>query len=134
MNCLSWTVGHLALQEHFFWVELAQGRNIAPGLRQRVGYRQPPSTPPWEEMWDLWHTITREADVFLGTLQPEALRNRFLWEGKPADQDVGTLLLRNIFHYWFHLGKAHAVRQMLGHPDLPVYVGDLSNVYYELRH
>jgi hypothetical protein len=25
MNCISWMVGHLANQEHFYWVVLAQG-------------------------------------------------------------------------------------------------------------
>jgi hypothetical protein len=44
---------------------------------------------------------------------------------------VGTLLLRNIYHYWFHLGEAHAIRQLLGHTDLPEFVGDMTNVYYQ---
>lgn len=25
--------------------------------------------------------------------------------------------------YWFHTGEAHAIRQMLGHPDMPQFVG-----------
>jgi len=73
MNCLSWIVGHLASQEHFLWVEMAQGQNIAPGLRQLVGFRQPASTPPWEEMWALWHTITDAADRYLDTIATEML-------------------------------------------------------------
>ena len=32
--------------------------------------------------------------------------------------------------YWFHLGEAHAIRQMLGHRDLPQFVGDMSGVGY----
>lgn len=63
MNCLSWILGHLASREHCMWVQLAQGKNIAPCLRERVDYGQPASTPPWEKMWDLWRTITKEADV-----------------------------------------------------------------------
>jgi hypothetical protein len=132
LNCLSWTVGHLASQEHFLWVQLAQGRDIAPGLRERVGFGQPASTPPWDEMWTAWHNITKAADVYLDSLQPADLKKYFLWDGKPVDESVGLLLLRNIYHYWFHLGKAHAIRQILGHGDLPVYVGDLSAVEYEL--
>jgi hypothetical protein len=50
MNSLSWIVGHLASQEHFLWVQMAQGENIAPGLQELVGFGRPPSTPPWEEM------------------------------------------------------------------------------------
>jgi hypothetical protein len=130
MNCLSWTVGHLASQEHFFWVQMAQGQNIAPGLRQLVGYGQPASTPPWDEMWTLWHAITKTADVYLCALKAKELKTHFVWEGKPIAENVGTLLLRNVYHYWFHLGKAHAVRQMLGHTDLPVYVGNMSNVRF----
>ena len=30
------------------------------------------------------------------------------------------------YHYWYHLGEAHATRQMLGHTDLPQFVGDMS--------
>lgn len=123
MNCLSWTVGHLAAQEQFYWVQLAQGREVVAGLRDRVGYGRPASVPPWDEMWTSWQTITAAADVYLNGLKGEDLATRFAWRGKPVDEDVGHLLLRNTFHYWFHLGKAHAIRQMLGHADLPVYVG-----------
>ncbi|MGD0339991.1 MAG: DinB family protein [Bacteroidota bacterium] len=130
MNCLSWIVGHLAWQEHFFWVQMAQGQNIASGLRQLVGFRQPASTPPWDEMWTLWHAITKAADVYLYGLKPEELNTHLIWEGNPITENVGILLLKNIYHYWFHLGKAHAIRQMLGHTDLPVYVGNMPNVRF----
>ncbi len=133
MNCLSWTVGHLALQEHGLWIQLAQGRNIAPDLAQLVGAGQLKSTPPWSEMWELWHTISREADVYLLRLQPENLKEHLMWEGKLRPDDIGTLLLRNIYHYWFHLGKAHSIRQMLGHTDLPMYVGNMSTVRHSLE-
>ena len=133
MNCLSWIVGHLASQEHFFWVEMAQGQNIAPGLRQLVGFQQPASTPPWDEMWTLWRAITRAADVYLYRLKPTELSTHFEWEGSSIAENVGILLLRNIYHYWFHLGQAHAIRQRLGHTALPVYVGDMSNVRYALE-
>ena len=132
MNSLAWTVGHLALQEHGFWIQLAQGRNIAPHLRQLVGTGQPASTPEWSEMWNLWHTVTAEADVYLLKLQQENLSDRFSWDGKPMPDDVGTLLLRNIFHYWFHLGKVHSIRQLMGHTHLAVYVGNMSAVRHSL--
>jgi len=132
MNSLSWTVGHLAMQEHAYWIQFAQGRNIAPDLRERFGTGQPASTPPWTEMWDLWHTITKEADVYLLRLEPEDLKVRFLRDGKPMADDVGTLLLRNIFHYWFHLGKAHSIRQVLGHTNLPQYVGSMATVRHTI--
>jgi hypothetical protein len=132
MNCLSWIVGHLANQEHFLWVLVAQGQNLAPDLHRRVGYGQPASTPPWEEMWTVWRTVTGAADNYLDTLTPRLLRTRFEWRGKPYPEDVGTSLLRNIYHYWFHLGEAYAIRQLLGHRDLPEFVGGMSSVRYGL--
>lgn len=128
MNCLSWTVGHMATQEYGFWVLMAQGRNIAPGLFQRFGTGQPASTPPWDEMWDLWQKITKEADLFLLGLRPEDLRKQLFWEGNALPDNIGKLLLRTTYHYWFHLGKVHSVRQMLGHVGLPMYVGKMTGV------
>jgi hypothetical protein len=130
MNCLSWMVGHLASQEHYLWVQMAQGQNIAPGLRKLVGFRQPASTPPWDEMWDFWHDITGAADRYLDTLTDDMLDQHLVWQSAKASEDVGTSLLRNIYHYWYHLGEAHAIRQMLGHHDLPSYVGDMAKVRY----
>jgi len=37
MNCISWIVGHLAYQEHLYWVVRAQGRDLAPDLEHQVG-------------------------------------------------------------------------------------------------
>jgi hypothetical protein len=131
MNCLSWIVGHLANQEHRLWVQRAQGRNIALDLRDLVGFGRPASTPPWDEMWDLWHKITAEADSFLNYLPNGALGTKLTWYRDENPEDVGTSLLRNIYHYWFHMGEAQAIRQMLGHKDLPGFVGNMKDVRYE---
>ena len=130
MNCISWIVGHLAAQEHYLWVEAAQGRFLAPGLYQRVGYGQPASTPPLDEMWAVWHTVTAAADEFLDRLTPEDLLGHLEPRDKALGESVGTLLMRNIYHYWFHTGEAHAARQMLGHGKLPQFVGDMSEAEY----
>lgn len=130
MNCISWIVGHLAAQEHFLWVMMAQGRNIAPGLYAQVGFGQPPSTPPLDAMWAAWREITAAADVYLETLTPERLRAHLEWGGQAHGENVGTSLLRNIYHYWFHTGEAHAIRQQLGHRDLPEFVGNFGDATY----
>lgn len=130
MNCISWIVGHLASQEDFYWVLQAQGRELYPDLHSLVGWGSPASTPPLNEMWEMWRTITRAADPYLDTLTPEILQTHLEWRGQPVEENVGTMLLRNIYHYWFHLGEAHAVRQMLGHRGLPQFVGDISRAVY----
>ncbi len=130
MNCISWIVGHLAFQEQTYWVEVAQGQQIATGLGKLVGWGQPASTPPLGDMWAAWRTVTAAADRYLETLTPETMMTHFERPGKPVPENVGTLLLRNIDHYWFHIGEAHAIRQMLGHQNLPDFVGNISVAAY----
>jgi hypothetical protein len=130
MNCISWIIGHLANQEHRYWVLWAQGRDLAPGLNELVGFGQPASTPPLEEMWDTWRRVTQAADEFLDLLTTERLQDHLEWQGRPRAESVGTMLYRNIYHYWFHTGEAYAIRQMLGHGELPQFVGDMAQANY----
>lgn len=130
MNSIGWIVGHLASQEQFLWLERAQGEILSPELYQLVGYGQPATTPPLDEMWHFWHEITTAADCYLDTITPEMLGTPLFWQDGQTAEDVGTSLLRNIYHYWFHIGEAHAIRQVLGHTKLPQFVGDLAEVRY----
>lgn len=130
MNCISWIVGHLAAQENYLWNIMAQGLQLHPELYQRVGFGMPPSTPPLEEMWAAWREITAAADLYLETLSAELLLTHLEWQGETWRENVGTSLQRNFLHYWFHIGEAHAIRQLLGHPDLPQFVGDFGPAVY----
>jgi hypothetical protein len=109
----------------------AQDKNLAPKLNDWVGFGKPASTPPLTEMWEIWRAVTAEADIYLNNVTPKLLQTHFDWQGKPYPESAGTLLYRNMFHYWFHIGEAHAVRQMLGHLDLPQFVGDMTNAIYQ---
>ena len=130
MNCISWMIGHLSTQENFYWVLQAQGQELYPDLYRLVGWGSSASTPSLNEMWETWRSITTAADAYLETLDSTILQTYLEREGEPRDENVGTKLLRSIYHYWFHLGEAHAVRQMLGHTDLPQFVGDMSRAVY----
>ena len=130
MNCISWIIGHLANQEHRYWVMAAQERELAPGLNDLVGYGKPASTPPLDEMWAAWRTVTAAADEYLATLTPQILQTHLEWKGRTWPESVGTLLQRNLYHYWYHTGEASAIRQMLGHTQLPDFVGDMSAAVY----
>ena len=90
LNCLSWMVGHLASQENGYWVLLAQGQKLAPGLNDLVGYGRPASTPPLAEMWAAWNDITAAADVYLETLTPALLQTHLVWKGQPRPESIGT--------------------------------------------
>lgn len=126
MNCISWMIGHLAWQEQLYWLKRARGQILVPELDDLVGYGRPASTPSLAEMWQTWYEITHAADLYLDTLTTENLQSRMLVEGQPFRYNIGTMLQRVIYHYWFHIGEALAVRQMLGHGDLPEFVGDIQ--------
>jgi hypothetical protein len=130
MNCISWIIGHLAAHENQVFVFLAQGKVIQPDLRKTCGYGSPPSTPKLDEMWAAWREVTANADIFLDRLTTEELGEHFQWKGEPLEESIGTMLYRATYHYWFHLGEAHAIRQMLGHRNLPDFVGKLTTARY----
>jgi hypothetical protein len=126
MNSISWLVGHLAAQEHRYWLNRAQGKTILPHLDALVGYGAPASTPPLDEMWVAWHTATEAADPYLVSLTTEDLQTFMIIDGQPHDESVGSMLRRVTYHYWYHIGEAQAIRQLLGHTNLPEFVGDIQ--------
>jgi hypothetical protein len=82
-------------------------------------------------MWQAWRTVTQAADEYLGALTVKDLTGHLSWQGRRRPESIGTMLLRNTYHYWFHTGEAHAIRQMLGHRDLPEFVGVMSEAAYQ---
>ena len=116
----------LSQEENAYWVFVAQRQTLEPGLRDLVGYGKPASTPPLVDMWTAWRNVTREADKYLDTLDTDLLTTHFEWKGEPMKESVGTMLQRVIFHYWYHIGESQAVRQLLGHTNLPDFVGDIG--------
>lgn len=126
MNCLSWNVGHLAWQEQRYFVYFAQGKLPQPQLNELFAYGAPASFPSLQGMWVAWTAITRAADVWLSTVTPATLQSPVIIDGQPTAHRYGTLLQRVIYHYWYHTGENAAIRQLLGHTNLPEFVGDLD--------
>jgi len=126
MNCISWTVGHLAWHEQRYLLERAQGQMLFPILNELFAYRAPMSTPELGEMLAMWRQVTQAADPFLDTLTSELLQNDLLHKGRSFGQSIGSGLQRITYHYWYHTGEIQAIRQMLGHANLAEYVGDLE--------
>lgn len=129
INPISWMIGHLANQENVYWVLFAQGQSIHLELQALVQDGKPVA-PPLADIWQIWESVTQAADVYLNQLTDDQLGTHLEWRGEKRQEDVGTHLLRNTFHYWFHIGEAHAVRQQLGHNPLPQFVGSMGGVRY----
>jgi uncharacterized damage-inducible protein DinB len=126
MNCISWTVGHLAWHEQKYWLERAQNIILLPDLNNKFAFGSPMSTPSLKEMLAAWRKVSRASTASLEALDSTGLSAELLRKGKPVGQTLGSAMYRIIYHYWYHIGEIQAVRQMLGHQDLPVYVGNLE--------
>ena len=126
LNCISWNIGHLAWQEQRYWLWRGQGQLLLPHINDLFASGAPASTPALDEMWSAWQTITEAADPWLETLSTEQLQQQIVIDGQPSGFIFGSLLQRVIYHYWYHTGENMAIRQLLGHCDLPEFVGDLD--------
>ncbi len=126
MNCISWTVGHLAWHEQRYWLERAQGKILFPELNELFAYGAPMSTPSLAEMLGCWRQVTQAADPYLDSLTTERFQEQLLLKGEPVGQTIGSAMRRITYHYWYHIGEIQAIRQMLGHANLPEYVGDIE--------
>ncbi len=129
MNCIAWNVGHMAWQEQRYWLWRGQGQVLLPAIQAQFAYGAPASKPPLDEMWAAWRQITAASDAWLDVLTAADLT-----APHPLDPTQGTdtfafgnLLQRVIYHYWYHTGENMAIRQMLGHRDLPEFVGDIDS-------
>ena len=128
MNSIGWTVCHLAGQERRFWLIWAQGiTDVAPELNEWGHFGKPANTPPLAAAWVAWRTVTAAVDPFLDALTQERLLEHLIVDGEPMESNMGTMLRRSTYHYWYHTGEASAIRQLLGHTNLPEFVGEIAS-------
>ena len=127
MNCISWNVGHLTWQEQRYFVTFAQGKVLLPELNQQFAFGAPASTPSLEDMRAAWQTIIQAADTWLDQVTTASLTQLYTSQDNAWTTRFGNLLQRVIYHYWYHNGENLAIRQQLGHRDLPQFVGDIDN-------
>ncbi len=130
MNCIAWNVGHLAWQEQRYWLIRAQEETPIPELNEEFRYGAPASTPDLAKTLGRWRSVTEAADPWLNGATTQTLEQTAVTVkddgGNPVHLTYGSLLLRTIYHYWYHTGENQAIRQMLGHTALPDFVGDID--------
>lgn len=127
MNCISWTVGHLAWHEQKYWLDLAQGIILFPDLYKEFAFGAPMSSPPLKEVMKMWRAVEKASLPYLERLDSQMLDSDLLRKGKSIGQNLGSAMHRITYHYWYHIGEVQAIRQMLGHTRLPVYVGNIES-------
>ena len=124
VNSIGWIVGHLAWHEQYYWLTRAHGEILIPELIDLVGFNTPASKPPLKKMISCWEKITLASDEYLIGLKKEDLLNHMDVKGKELSFNIGTMISRVIYHYWYHNGEMQALRQIMGHSDLPDFVSD----------
>lgn len=127
MNCISWNVGHLAWHEQRHWLINEQGITLFPDIDRAFASGAPASTPILDDVQAAWHAITTTADPWLDSLTSAQLLQPSTQNGRAGRSNLGSRMYRMIYHYWYHTGENAAIRQMLGHTDLPQYVGPIEN-------
>ncbi len=127
MNSISWCIGHMAAQEQRYWLRLRLGELPFPQIHKDFGYGAPACTPDLETVWTAWAAITVAADPWLDSLTPTLLAERHSRHQSDDFYTFGNLLQRAIYHYWYHTGEIMAIRQLLGHRDLPEFVGNIDD-------
>jgi hypothetical protein len=129
MNCVSWNVGHLAWQEQRYFLYYGQGKVPYPEVQEAFAYGAPASTPALLEVLAFWRKITKAVDPWLESITSEKLQEHIMKkDGTPGEPIFGSLLQRMIYHYWYHTGENLAIRQMLGHTNLPQFVGNIDDL------
>jgi hypothetical protein len=124
MNSIGWIVGHLAWQEQRYWLARALGVTPVPLLDEVVPSGGPATTPSLRRMREARRAVMATADPWLDALTTEDLLRELPPPG--PRRTVGDALHRAIYHQWFHAGEVLAIRQLLGHPRRPEFVGDLE--------
>ena len=129
INCISWMVGHLAWHEQLYWLFLAQGKMEVKELDEIVATGRPASIPPFLEMWSAWERITAASENYLDILAGDDMLTRYPRRDREGRvfENIGTMLRRLTYHYWYHIGESQAVRQLLGHTELPQFVGKIGS-------
>jgi len=128
LNCISWNIGHLAWQEQTRLLYFGTGKKLFLELDTIVARGQPATTPPLAEMIHDWQVITAANDPWLDSLTEKDMMKLVVKEGVTSDELWGTVLLRMTYHYWYHLGENAGIRQILGHTNLPQFVGDIDHL------
>jgi hypothetical protein len=126
LNCISWNVGHLAWQEQKCFLYGGSKKILLPDVDVDYAYGAPACTPSLGKTWEAWNTVTAAVDPWLDELA-ESDMTSLLDRGEGFGRYmVGNLLLRVIYHYWYHNGENMAIRQALGHSKLPQFVGNID--------
>ena len=126
MNSIGWIVSHLAWHEQLSFLMRLQGETPVPAANDHGVNGEPASTPPLSQALSTWRSVVAAADLALDGLDTRSLEAWLPRTRQPQSRTVGSTVQRVTYHYWFHIGEIVSIRQILGHADVPEFVGDID--------
>ncbi len=124
INSIAWIVGHLAWHEQHYWLKLAQGIIPFPRLDEVTAFGKPPADVSLKEMSKLWQAVINASEDYLVKLSKNDLEKKLTVNSKELPANIGTMITRVTYHYFYHIGEMQAIRQLLGHQNLPSFIGN----------
>ena len=122
MNAISWIVGHVNIPWLFDYALMT--KEPMPALdRLYFGAGADPTPPPLADVRETLAEATALTHAWLANVDDALLSSKRDF-GPLSDENLGTQLMRAVLHTWFHTGEINAVRQMLGHAEIP-FVGKM---------
>ena len=116
MNSITWTMGHVSTGWMFDHA-LMTGERLDLGDRLYFGPGADPTPPSLNEMREMFDKAKALTEAWLPGANDELLSSKRDF-GPQREENLGTQLMRAIFHTWFHTGEINAMRQMLGHAEI----------------
>lgn len=133
LNSIAWIVGHCALQQLYFFSEMATGQRVLSERWERSASGKEDAPVAYHEARALLKATCEETEGFLRALRPQQL-SRIPRDaaGKSflAGENWAELLQRAVVHTWLHIGQNIAIRRLLGH-TLEAFPGLLEGGRYE---
>jgi len=126
MNSIGWIVSHLAWHEQLSFLTRLRDITPVPEANEHGVNGEPASTPPLSAAMSTWRAVVAAAEPVLETLDTAALEAWLPRTRQPQTRTVGSTVQRVTYHYWFHIGEIISIRQILGHTDVPEFVGDID--------
>jgi hypothetical protein len=115
----------MAWHEQRYWLTRGLGETPRPELNEIAANGGPATTPALKAMLEAWSAVTAAADPWLDGLTAAQLPAAL--PGSGPKRTIGSAIQRVTYHYWFHTGEILAIRQVLGHPRLPEFVGNIDD-------
>src|SRR5262245_18264880 len=126
MNSIGWIVFHLAWHEQLAFLTRLADVTPVPTANEHSINGEPASTPLLADPIAAWRQVVAATDSILEALDTPALEAWLPQTRQPHTRTVGSTVQRVTYHYWFHIGEIISIRQILGHPDVPEFVGDID--------